>query len=123
MVTKEECNEALEHIKTLRGSNYGWYYSGFNNSALPFDEDTNVISKLIKEHFDNPPLEWEEIQELKNGDIIFDNLNKKNLKINFIEVSRWGEKIIDGWLEGDIMSLVYLFEPNRFYRKEVRNVD
>lgn len=52
LLTKEECNEALEHIKTLRGSNYGGYYSGFNNSALPFDEDTNVISKLIKEHFD-----------------------------------------------------------------------
>ncbi|MDB7990526.1 hypothetical protein PND93_02865 [Faecalicoccus pleomorphus] len=52
MLTKEECREALEHIKTLRGSNYGGYYSGFNNSALPFDEDINVISKLIKEHFE-----------------------------------------------------------------------
>lgn len=52
MLTKEECNEALERIKTLRGSNYGGYYCRFNNSALPFDEDINVISKLIKEHFE-----------------------------------------------------------------------
>ena len=53
MLTKEECKQALEHIKTLRGSNYGGYYSGFNNSALPFDEDINVISKLIEEHFED----------------------------------------------------------------------
>jgi hypothetical protein len=107
MLTKEECLEALTEIKMYGSINIPLY-------------SLEVIENLIGEHFSNPPLEWEEIQELKKGDIIWDNLNKKNLKINFIEVSRWGEKIIDGWLEGDIMSLVYLFEPNRFYRKEVQ---
>lgn len=121
MLTKEECAKALEHIKTLRGSNYGWYYSGFNNSALPFDEDINVVQELMHEHFDNPPLKFE---ELKEGMWIWDNKHKVYNQIyrlygNFMstkhnavqfkhlnETTQWGDTIE--------------FEKNRFYRKEVQ---
>lgn len=115
MSTKEECLEALEHIKTLRGSNYGWYYSGFNNSALPFDEDTNVISKLIKEHFDNPPLEFE---ELKEGMFVWDNKHHTYILIDRIEETY--KKTIYFYAIGWECCENMEFEPNRFYRKEVQ---
>lgn len=116
MLTEKECNEALEHIKTLRGSNYGWYYSGFNNSALPFDEDTNVISKLIEEHFSNPPLKFE---ELKEGMLVYD----KNIK-SWIEIDKTFEdieKYVSCWSIGWPYEKRFPYEPNRFYRKEYRN--
>lgn len=111
MLTKEECNEALEHIKTLRGSNYGWYYSGFNNSALPFDEDTNVISKLIKEHFDNPPLTHEEIEE---GKWYWHNKLKYWMKIINKDVCTEIFPVMeneDGYI---------YFEEDTYFRKEVQ---
>ena len=112
MLTKEECKEALEHIKTLRGSNYGGYYSGFNNSALPFDEDINVMQELIHEHFDNPPLGFE---ELKPNMWVWDNEDKKYNKITEIN----GDKISFYYITSDVMRYICKFEPNRFYRKEV----
>lgn len=114
MLTKKECKQALDHLEKCYWDQVN-SYSAMNGVR----KDLDILNELINEHFSNPPLEWEEIQELKKGDIIWDNLNKKNLKICFVEVSRWGEKIIDGWLEGDDMSSVLIFEPNRFFGKEV----
>lgn len=115
MVTEKECNEALEHIKTLRGSNYGWYYSGFNNSALPFDEDTNVISKLIEEHFSNPPLTFE---ELKEDMWVWDK--KFNQWIQIDETWSSYKKFINVWIVGWDLLQTIEYEPDRFYRKEVK---
>lgn len=115
MLTKEQCNEALEHIKTLRGSNYGGYYSGFNNSALPFDEDINVMQELMYEHFDNQPLEWE---ELKQGMWIWDNVRKEWVKVESQRETY--TKIVECWVIGWALLKTYEFEPNRFYRKEVQ---
>lgn len=114
MLTKEECKEALEHIKTLRGSNYGGYYSGFNNSALPFDEDINVMQELMHEYFDNPPLEFEEI---KKGMWIWDNARKEWVKVEAQRETY--TKIVECWVIGWVLLKTYEFEPNRFYRKEV----
>lgn len=113
MVTEKECEKALEHIKTLRGSNYGWYYSGFNNSALPFDEDINVVQELMHEHFDNPPLKFE---ELKEGMWIWDNKDKAYMKIESVCDKDWVWLYIDS---SEREHIDELYEPNRFYRKEV----
>ena len=134
MLTKEECKQALEHIKTLRGSNYGWYYSGFNNSALPFDEDINVVQELMHEHFDNPPLKFEELIKHK---VIWDN----ELKEYAFVLEQYKPTILNVTAPSDLqaISLEYrggeiecllsekveevindYYEPNRFYRKEVQ---
>lgn len=41
-------SKAWAHIKTLKGSNFGNYYSQFNNSTLAFAEDEKVIDELVK---------------------------------------------------------------------------
>lgn len=115
MLTKEECREALEHIKTLRGSNYGGYYSGFNNSALPFDEDINVMQELMHEYFDNPPLKFE---ELKEGMFVWDNKHHTYIKIDIIWESY--NKAIYLYAIGWECCENTEYEPNRFYRKEVQ---
>lgn len=113
MLTKEECKKALEHIKKLRGSNYGWYYSRFNNSALPFDEDINVVQELMHEHFDNPPLK---LKELKPNMWVWDNKDKKYNKI--IEIN--GDEIDFYYITSGVLRYIAKFKPNRFYRKEVQ---
>lgn len=111
-LTQEECNEALEHIKSLRGSNYGGYYSRFNNSAVPFDEDTNILNLLIKEHFDNPPLKFE---ELKKGMFAWDN--KQNTWIEISEISEYQN--IEFYMIGWECKETIVYEPNRFYRRKI----
>lgn len=135
MLTKEECEKALEHIKTLRGSNYGGYYSGFNNSALPFDEDINVMQELMHEYFDNPPLGFEELIKHK---VVWDN----ELKEFAFVLEQYKPTILNVPAPSDLqaISLEYrggeiecllseevgetindYYQPNRFYRKKVQN--
>lgn len=134
MLTKEQCKEALEHIKTLRGSNYGGYYSGFNNSALPFDEDINVMKELMHEYFDNPSLKFEELIKHK---VVWDN----ELKEFAFVLEQYKPTILNVPAPNDLqaVSLKYMsggtecllskeveetindyYVPNRFYRKEVQ---
>lgn len=116
MINEKECREALEHIKTLRGSNYGVYYSGFNNSALPFDEDTNVISKLIEEHFDNPPLKYSFFEESLDINLVFD---KKFQAWRLAVGLTYGKEEIHFLNFGDKEVEVIPYEPNRFYRRKI----
>ena len=51
-MTGEEYEKALEHIKTLRGSNFGEYYSRFNSSSLAFDKDYNTLKELLNEYYE-----------------------------------------------------------------------
>ena len=118
MLTKEECREALEHIKTLRGSNYGGYYSGFNNSALPFDEDINVMQELIHEHFDNPPLTLDELYEFVKQDTDYHYLPVWDNKFGgqwFVLENINGNKLKFKGYDHPIE-----FEEGRYYRKEVQ---
>ena len=50
MLTKEECLETLTEIKM------------YGSISIPL-YSVEVIENLIDEHFDNPPLEWEELKE------------------------------------------------------------
>lgn len=49
-MNREKYEKALEHIRTLRGSNFGEYYSRFSSSSLTFDEDYNALKELLNEY-------------------------------------------------------------------------
>ncbi len=95
-MTKDECQEAYQTL--MCGC----------SSQEAYEKSCNTIEQLIEEHFDNPPLSFE---ELKPGMWVWDiqirgykkicYLDGEMKKLNF---ALWG---ID-WIE---------FEPNRFYRK------
>lgn len=109
-MTKEECLEALNYF-------YEEVSIDEYNTKLD-DKNYQILEKLIGEHFDNPPLKFEEITE--------------------DEVPYW-DKIEQTWClvsgEGDEVCIYSIFETdkpkyitkynfiskyeNRFYRKQV----
>ena len=97
MLTKEECLEALSRmIKShLNGVLYG--------------EDTKILKQLINEHFDNPPLKFE---DLKENMWVWDNYCKEYCYIYFVAGKYPHIAYIDGEEDG-------AFKENRFYRREV----
>lgn len=107
MLTKEGCLKALEYLEKLE------------HEKDQCDEKSTVLNQLIFEHFDNPPLYMDEIPK---GIWIWDNVNKECIRslgcveldgIIYVKFERSENSFITNYLE---------YEPNRFYRKEVRNV-
>lgn len=114
MLTKEECINALENILC----NIGVARSDYRTSGKA-KEDYCTLNSLIEEHFSNPPLYMGEIPK---GIWIWDNVNKECIRslgcveldgIIYVKFERSENSFITNYLE---------YEPNRFYRKEVRNV-
>lgn len=101
-LTKEECLEALETLCTFADGN--------PNSSGEFvgkmlQEADDKLKQLINEHFDNPPLKFEELHE---GMWVWDNEDKEWCKF----ISEHLFEYMDGY--GGV------FEENRFYRYEVK---
>ena len=100
-MTKEECLKALETLQ---------------DKYLNFDVVDELIcfKSLIEEHFDNPPLKFE---ELEVGMWVWDNKEKMYIKScnNFdTEENGKGIRVQMGF---DLVRIK--FEENRFYRKQV----
>lgn len=107
LLTKEECTYALNDLKNIIKDILG------DESCV--DECIKTLQKLIDEHFDNPPLKWE---ELKEGMLVYD----KNIK-SWIEIDKTFEdtkQYVSCWSIGWPYEKRFPYEPNRFYRKEVR---
>ena len=107
MLTKEECEKALDSIYKVADKlvlNHNIFIGSYD-----------ILKKLIHEHFDNPPLEWEEI---KVNDVIFDKELKETIKIKdkfiFDDI-----KNITFEIFGSNRTYARTYEENRFYRKEV----
>ena len=109
MLTKEECENALDNILC----NIGVARSDYRTSGKA-KEDYHTLKSLIEEHFSNPPLKFE---ELNKGYPIYDN-----------------DEIVCGWkfiymIDKEYKQLLLIdeegnvnwvnYEENRFYRKEV----
>lgn len=97
-LTKEECLIALELIK----ESYGEGEFQYN-----YDE-VYLLEQLINEHFDNPPLKWEELHE---GMWVWDI--KGDGYIEVLELHSWKA------FETHNYMTTMKFEENRFYRKQV----
>lgn len=111
MITKEQCEQALDHFEKCY-----WDQDNSYSAMNGVRKDLDILNKLIHEHFDNPPLKFEEIKE---NDFIFDKKTKERAKVRETRNTD-GEKYIiffQGYRCWDFY--IKKYEPNRFYRKEV----
>lgn len=115
MLNREECDNALTRLLRpyfAKVSVQDVYHS--INKGYSIEEDSNLLTLLIMEYFDNPPLKFE---ELKEGMWVWDD--KEEMWIHSVnnydsEVYGRGIRVKFGF---DLVR--YPFEENRFYRKEV----
>lgn len=129
MVTENECKQSLKKLENINldivldelGYEKAEEISIYGINDYPTLEkqgDIEVLRELIKEHYENPPLKFE---ELKEDMWVWDNENKQMIKIYDTYILLSGTKVIRfNW------GFEYYngkFEPNRFYRKEVKNDD
>ena len=98
-MTKDECVKVLNVL----------YFS--DGTDCRDDECFNALMGLINEHFDNPPLKFEEIEE---GMWVWYKPLKQWKKIYRMNHDR----VCFQWIEFDD-SYVVDFEENMFYRKQV----
>lgn len=117
MVTKEQCEKALNDYDLIKEFMLD-LPSGLDGIELNCDSDElyDILNSLIEEHFSNPPLEWE---ELKECNVVYDKEQKKFRLIE--DLLENGKRIV---FTNTIDSFITEnYEPNRFYRKEVKDVD
>lgn len=117
MLTKEKCERALKNIALSYDAEY---VNECNDEfCQAMKNHIKMLENLIEEHFSNPPLYMDEIPK---GIWIWDNVNKECIRslgcveldgIIYVKFERSENSFITNYLE---------YEPNRFYRKEVRNV-
>lgn len=125
-LTKKECLKAYEIIDTLLHLMCGEErVDGYEPTHDEMVKSMEVFNSLIKEHYDNPPLKFEELEE----DMwVWDNKYKTYY---FIEKIGKGKSIFARYIRFVINEFtdeleedcgwMGSFEENRFYRKEVKN--
>ena len=110
LLTKEECEKALDHFEKCY-----WDQDNSYGAMNGVRKDLDILNKLIHEHFDNPPLKFE---ELKEDMFVWDNKHHTYIKIDRIWESY--NKAIYFYAIGWECCENTEYEPNRFYRKEVQ---
>ena len=111
MLTKEECEEALRDIEFNLPRSYKYFEYGFFERCA-YVNQIEILKNLIYEHFNNPPLKFEELQERETYYHIYYGW------ISIRSISDC-ECILINTLNSDGYKQIE-FEENRFYRKEVQ---
>lgn len=112
-MNKEECQNKLKNLKKLQKEiNKNCEFNSVANSV--FIGAIKCFEELIKEHFENPPLKWEDIHE---DTWIWDNKECEYAFLDKAYLNDKNEKKIRVW--SGMKSYWYIFEENRFYRKQV----
>lgn len=112
-LTENECSEALTRLLRpyfAKVDVQNVYHS--INKGHSIEEDSNLLTLLIQEYFDNPPLKFE---ELKKGMFAWDN--KQNTWIEISEISEYQN--IEFYMIGWECKETIVYEPNRFYRRKI----
>lgn len=105
MLTREECYIALNDM--------------YDSTLLSKDDckgNREILAQLIEEHFDNPPLKFDELEE---NMWVWDNKRKVKLLIAYC----YSEDDMGYYNLSNPEDYKYVhieFEENRFYRKEVQ---
>lgn len=106
MITKEQCEQALDHFEKCY-----WDQDNSYSAMNGVRKDLDILNKLIHEHFDNPPLTHEEIEE---GKWYWHNKLKFWMKIINKDVCTEIFPVMeneDGYI---------YFEEDTYFRKEVQ---
>ena len=120
MLTKEECENVLSENKIYL-KNQMLKKERISHSVYLLNTVTSLLERLIHEHFDNPPLKFE---ELKEGMWVWDDIDKEYRKVYGKGIYLGDEYLMKTGCkvvfisEDEYFNLIY--EPNRFYRKEVQ---
>ena len=107
-MTREECMEALKSIEL----NYDAEYVNecCDEFCMKMKSYIITLEQLIKEHFDNPPLSFD---DLKEGMWVYDNIYKSVYSIKKISKNKKIKVYTYGWI-GE-------FEENRFFPVQMAN--
>ena len=111
MLTKEQCEKALDRVARF----CSWFNPYKCPERIKFKNELDILDKLIEEHFENPPLKFE---ELNKGMIVWDNKRKVKLLIAYC----YSEDDMGYYNFSNPEDYKYIhieFEENRFYRKQV----
>lgn len=118
---ENECSEALTRLLRpyyVKVDVQNVYHS--INKDHSIEDDSNLLTLLIQEYFDNPPLKWEEIKE---GDFVFDKdfnmLGGEWLKVYMKRTTENGIKVLLCGACGSGAVQTMSYKEDRFYRKEV----
>ena len=115
-LTKEEYLKEIHNLERYIGREFEC-----SQVMRECEKSLDVLEQLINEHFDNPPLKFE---ELKVGMWVWDkhfNRFGEYLKIYKIEVDEFGQKLIIASCVHCEKFMTRSYLENRFYRREVIN--
>lgn len=117
-MNKEEYLQALKEIGDWSLFDDSSKESGMCTVRDASREEYELIVKLINEHFDNPPLSFD---DLKEGMWVWDDEQKWYRKIVFLFVpcKEYPKGSFKAWADSCETSLDFVvFEENRFYRRQ-----
>lgn len=119
-MTKEECLNAIDVV--ARYCNEA--RTGHVPPRFELTNELDILMKVVEEHFDNPPLKFE---ELEVGMWVWDNKWKTYYTIGKFRnkniYARYVRFVVDPYTDEqkvDNNGWMGVFEENRFYRKEVK---
>ena len=126
MATKDKCMKALDCLadddkmdELAQKFSMDDDYTSHVNYEIARKWCYDKLKQCIDEHFSNPPLQFE---ELKEGMWVWDNQLKWFFRVVLCDVKVQGCESLKMFkvkkYEGGSMLMIY--EPNRFYRKEVQ---
>ena len=106
-MTKEECLEALKNIELNYDADY--VNECCDEFCMKMKSYITTLEQLIQEHFDNPPLSFD---ELEKGMWVWDDLNKRYDLIIALDVATAIIPLIE------MRESYESYAENRFYRRQ-----
>ena len=116
MLSKKECDEAFDRVARF----CSWFSPYECHEHIKLTNELDILFDLVKEHFSNPPLYIDEIQK---GMWIWDNVDKEYIRSLGVEEFDGITYVKFGSSEDSCVTSYFEYEPNRFYRKEVKDAD
>lgn len=119
-LTREECEKAYEVINIVFHKEFCEEYTTLETP--PFETFVNsmtLLEQLVKEHFDNPPLKFEELKKKMIGKPIYHSSLKRWFVIDDVITNAYDQKFIK--VCHNVVDVLF-FEEDVFFAMEVKDV-